>query len=95
MGGRGSSSGSAGGKRVANPAKNKSGPVIGSGSSYLENIQRIAKQKNEQYKKIRDEAKRLLKDMKKNNAPYKMIKETERLIHETRPIKTFNDPRLL
>lgn len=63
-------------------------------SNSLSKIMKTVRKKNAEFAKIRENAKKLLRELESKNAPASMINSTKKLIHDSRPIKTFNDPRL-
>lgn len=64
------------------------------GKSSLSKIMETVRTKNAEFAKIRESAKKLLRELESKNAPASMINSTKKLIHDSRPIKTFNDPRI-
>ena len=63
-------------------------------SNSLSKIMETVRTKNAEFAKIRENAKKLLRELESKNATASMINSTKKLIRDSRPIKNFNDPRL-
>ena len=64
------------------------------GQGSLSKIMQTVRAKNAEFAKIRENAKKLLRELESKNAPASMINSTKKIIRDSRPIKNFNDPRL-
>lgn len=94
MGGRGSGSGigsftgNPGNRRITIPTANKN-------EGGLEALNRTIREMNEAFAPIHKSAKALLQEMKRDNAPWSDIAAVQKIYRDSRPIKTYNDRRLL
>lgn len=86
--GRGSFTGKPGNRRITIPTANKN-------EGRLEALDRAIRELNETYAPIHKSAKALLQKMKRDNAPWSDIATVQKIYRDSRPIKTYNDRRLL